>query len=82
MFEIIISSYGYINLLADIGMPIIIEKGFWDDMFPLKGGGHVHLRLNFVLTAEERKRIEAMVSMFHILQVLLTSLSWQFLCRE
>jgi hypothetical protein len=45
---------------TDIGTPIIIEKGFWDDLFPLKGGGHVHLRLNFVLTAEERKRIEAM----------------------
>lgn len=45
---------------TDIGTPFIIEKGFWDDLFPLKGGGHVHLRLNFVLTAEERKRIEAM----------------------
>lgn len=45
---------------TDIGTPIIIEKGFWDDLFPLKGGGHVHLRLNFLLTAEERKKIEAM----------------------
>lgn len=45
---------------TDIGTTIIIEKGFWDDLFPLKGGGHVHLRLNFLLTAEERKKIEAM----------------------
>ena len=55
MFEKILSSYGYLNLLADIGTPFIIEKGFWDDLFPLKGGGHVHLRLNFVSTEDERK---------------------------
>lgn len=56
----LVDSKGNTISQSDIGTPIIIEKGFWDDLFPLKGGGHVHLRLNFVLTAEERKRIEAM----------------------
>ena len=61
MFEKIISSYEYINLLVDIGTLFIIEKGLWDDIFPLKGGGHVHIRLNFVWTEDEQKIIEAMV---------------------
>eukprot|EP01018_Ginkgo_biloba_P021638 Gb_11810 [translate_table: standard] len=45
---------------TDIGTPSIVEKGYWDELFPLKCGGHIHLRLSFVLTEEERKRIEAM----------------------
>ena len=80
MFEKIISSYEYINLLADIGTLFIIEKGFSDDIFPLKGHGHVHIRLNFVSTEDERKLIEAMVSICHILEVFLRSLSWHPLC--
>ncbi|KAH9327207.1 hypothetical protein KI387_007385, partial [Taxus chinensis] len=45
---------------TEIGTPIIVEKGSLDELFPLKGGGCVHLRLSFVLTLEERIRIEAM----------------------
>ena len=55
MFEKLISSYEYINLLEGIGTLFIIEKGFWDDIFSLKGGGHVHLGLNFVSTKYEQK---------------------------
>ncbi|GAB4853799.1 hypothetical protein Ancab_017993 [Ancistrocladus abbreviatus] len=39
---------------------LIVEKGFWDDLFPLEGGGHIHMRLLFVLSEEERNRIHIM----------------------
>ncbi|XP_049934511.1 uncharacterized protein LOC116256830 isoform X2 [Nymphaea colorata] len=45
---------------ADIRSHSIIEKGLWDDMFPLKGGGSVHLKLQFVLSDAEQQRIRAM----------------------
>ncbi|KAF3781734.1 hypothetical protein EJ110_NYTH36056 [Nymphaea thermarum] len=45
---------------ADIISHSIIEKGLWDDMFPLKGGGSVHLKLQFVLSDAEQQRIRAM----------------------
>ncbi|GLJ05154.1 hypothetical protein SUGI_0012320 [Cryptomeria japonica] len=45
---------------TEIGTPIIVEKGSLEEIFPLKGGGCVHLRLSFVLTLEERMKIEAM----------------------
>lgn len=40
---------------------LVVEKGLWDDIFSLEGGGHVHLRLQFVLTEDERYRIRIMV---------------------
>ncbi|KAM7519608.1 hypothetical protein LguiB_018570 [Lonicera macranthoides] len=43
-----------------IGTTSIVEKGLWDDLFPLEGGGHVHLRLQFILSKEERDRIRIM----------------------
>jgi hypothetical protein len=39
----------------------IVEKGLWDDLFPLEGGGHVHMKLQFILSEEERNRIRMMV---------------------
>ncbi|KAL9254494.1 hypothetical protein AKJ16_DCAP03461 [Drosera capensis] len=39
---------------------LIVEKGTWDDMFPLEGGGQVHMRLIFLLNVEERQRIRKM----------------------
>ncbi|GMH04072.1 hypothetical protein Nepgr_005911 [Nepenthes gracilis] len=36
---------------------LIVEKGFWDDLFPFEGGGHLHMRLLFILSEEERNRI-------------------------
>ncbi|XP_039121789.1 uncharacterized protein LOC120258441 isoform X2 [Dioscorea cayenensis subsp. rotundata] len=38
----------------------VVEKGIWDDLFPLKGGGHVHMRVQFSLNEEERLRIRHM----------------------
>ncbi|CAN6442008.1 unnamed protein product [Victoria cruziana] len=45
---------------TDIKIHSIIEKGMWDDMFPLEGGGLVHLKLQFLLTDAERQRIQTM----------------------
>ncbi|PWA34752.1 hypothetical protein CTI12_AA616150 [Artemisia annua] len=39
----------------------IIEKGTWDDLFPIEGGGLLHMKLQFVLSDEERNRIRLMV---------------------
>ncbi|XP_030490774.2 uncharacterized protein LOC115707077 isoform X3 [Cannabis sativa] len=45
---------------AGVETKSIVEKGLWDDFFPLKGGGHVHMRLQFVLNEDERNRIRMM----------------------
>ncbi|KAK6151938.1 hypothetical protein DH2020_014573 [Rehmannia glutinosa] len=45
---------------ADIRTMQIIEKGCWDEVFSMDGGGHVHLKLQFVLSEEERNRIRIM----------------------
>ncbi|KAL0426901.1 UNVERIFIED_CONTAM: hypothetical protein Slati_2864900 [Sesamum latifolium] len=37
----------------------IIEKGSWDEVFSINGGGHVHMKLQFILSDEERKRIRS-----------------------
>ncbi|KAJ6698890.1 hypothetical protein OIU79_012219 [Salix purpurea] len=39
---------------------LVIEKGIWDDTFPLEGGGHVRMKLQFVLSEEDRHRIRLM----------------------
>lgn len=39
----------------------IVEKGIWDDLFPLEEGGHVHMKLQFSLSEEERHRIRGVV---------------------
>lgn len=39
----------------------IVEKGIWDDFFPLEEGGHVHMTLQFSLSEEERNRIRGVV---------------------
>ncbi|XP_028089029.1 uncharacterized protein LOC114289482 isoform X7 [Camellia sinensis] len=38
----------------------VVEKGSWDEFLPLEGGGHVHMKLQFVLSEEERSRIRIM----------------------
>ncbi|KAK9705425.1 hypothetical protein RND81_07G056000 [Saponaria officinalis] len=45
---------------TDVESRSIVEKCMWDDIFPLQGGGHVHMRLHFILTEEEQKRICSM----------------------
>lgn len=47
--------------IAAIEIPSIIEKGSRDEIVKLEGGGRIHLRMSFVLTDEERKKIETMV---------------------
>uniref|UniRef100_F6HGW5 Uncharacterized protein n=1 Tax=Vitis vinifera TaxID=29760 RepID=F6HGW5_VITVI len=39
---------------------LVVQKGLLDDTFPLKGGGHVHMKLQFILSEEERNRIRIM----------------------
>lgn len=39
----------------------IVEKGIWDDLFPLEEGGHVHMKLRFSLSEEDRNRIRGVV---------------------
>ncbi|XP_073275915.1 uncharacterized protein [Primulina huaijiensis] len=50
------------NEIAYTGIRIIqiIQKGTWDDVFSLEGGGQVHLKLRFVLNDEEKNRIRVM----------------------
>ncbi|KAL6984667.1 hypothetical protein U1Q18_018046, partial [Sarracenia purpurea var. burkii] len=38
----------------------VVEKGLWDEFLPLGEGGHVHMRLQFVLSEEERNRVRSM----------------------
>ncbi|XP_047271178.1 uncharacterized protein LOC107854809 isoform X6 [Capsicum annuum] len=35
----------------------IVEKGYWDDFFQLEGGHYVHMKLQFILSEDERNRI-------------------------
>ncbi|KAL8503071.1 hypothetical protein ACS0TY_021987 [Phlomoides rotata] len=44
----------------DIRTMQIIEKGDWDEVFAIDGGGNVHMKLRFVLSEEERHRIRLM----------------------
>ncbi|KAG6424103.1 hypothetical protein SASPL_114515 [Salvia splendens] len=44
----------------DIRTMQIIEKGSWDEVFSINGGGHVHLKLDFTLSQDERNRIRVM----------------------
>ncbi|TYI17264.1 hypothetical protein ES332_A07G011400v1 [Gossypium tomentosum] len=39
---------------------LVVEKGVWDNIFSLEGGWHVHMKLQFVLSEEERQRIRVM----------------------
>ncbi|KAB1209317.1 Glutamate-rich WD repeat-containing protein 1 [Morella rubra] len=42
---------------AGIETKSIVEKALWDDLFPLQGGGQVHMKLQFVLSEEEQNRV-------------------------
>ncbi|XP_045789926.1 nucleolar protein dao-5 isoform X2 [Trifolium pratense] len=44
---------------AGVHIRLILEKGVWEDMFPL-GEGQLHLKLQVVLSDEERDRIRMM----------------------
>lgn len=46
---------------AGIETKSIVEKALWDDLFPLQGGGQVHMKLQFVLSKEEQNRVRMLV---------------------
>ncbi|PIA64373.1 hypothetical protein AQUCO_00100093v1 [Aquilegia coerulea] len=50
------------NELSQTGIntKLVVEKGFWNDLFPLEGGGYLRMKLQFILSEEERKRIQEM----------------------
>ncbi|KAD2393812.1 hypothetical protein E3N88_40789 [Mikania micrantha] len=48
------------NSVKRIRTMSIIEKGTWDDVFPIEGGGLIHMKLQFFLSEEERNRIRLM----------------------
>ncbi|KAI4377784.1 hypothetical protein MLD38_015362 [Melastoma candidum] len=39
---------------------MVVQKGSWNDSFPLEGGGEMLLKLQFVLSEEEQNRIHMM----------------------
>ncbi|KAL5728795.1 hypothetical protein ACHQM5_001835 [Ranunculus cassubicifolius] len=43
-----------------VNTKLVVEKGVWDDLFPLEGGGHLHMKLQFILSKEDRNRIREM----------------------
>ncbi|XP_038890374.1 uncharacterized protein LOC120079962 isoform X2 [Benincasa hispida] len=45
---------------AGVQAKSIVEKGYWDDLFPLEGGGCVHLQFQFALSEDDRSRIRMM----------------------
>ncbi|XP_018845819.1 uncharacterized protein LOC109009661 isoform X4 [Juglans regia] len=45
---------------AGVETKSIVERGLWDDLFLLEGGGHVQMKLQFVLNEDERNRIRMM----------------------
>ncbi|RDX83115.1 hypothetical protein CR513_35999 [Mucuna pruriens] len=49
------------NEISRTGVQIrlIVEKGVWEDNFPL-GGGHLRLKLQFILSDEERDKIRSL----------------------
>lgn len=46
--------------MAGVQIKLILEKGVLEDNFPL-GGGHLRLKLQFILSDEERDRIRSLV---------------------
>ncbi|GMI94877.1 hypothetical protein HRI_003157000 [Hibiscus trionum] len=44
-----------------IEIRLVVQKGVWDDIFSVEGGGHVHMKLQFLLSEEEHQRIWMMV---------------------
>ncbi|KAG7030484.1 hypothetical protein SDJN02_08831 [Cucurbita argyrosperma subsp. argyrosperma] len=60
---------------AGVQVKSIVEKGYWDDLFPLEGGGRVHLQFQFALSEDDRSRIRMMI--LHILWFMV--MWWDFL---
>ncbi|KAG4990678.1 hypothetical protein JHK87_024135 [Glycine soja] len=54
-----ISHTGSNKQMAGVQIKLILEKGVLEDNFPL-GGGHLRLKLQFILSDEERDRIRSL----------------------
>lgn len=50
--------------MTGVKTTLIVEKGSWDDIFHLEGGGYVHMKLQFILSEDERNRIRNVVLIF------------------
>ncbi|XP_057969150.1 uncharacterized protein LOC131158356 isoform X2 [Malania oleifera] len=50
------------NAISHTGIDtmLVVEKGSWEQIFPFEGGGHVHMKLQFILSEEERNQIRIM----------------------
>lgn len=48
-------------LLTVVQIVSVVERGSWDEFISLEGGGNVHMRLQFVLSEDERNRVRSMV---------------------
>ncbi|CAO2823200.1 unnamed protein product [Amaranthus hypochondriacus] len=56
----ILDAQGKEIAFTDVETRSIVEKGTWDDVFPLKGGGNIRLKLTFNLNQDELNRIRSM----------------------
>lgn len=71
--------------VPEIDTMLVVQKGLLDDTFPLKGGGHVHMKLQFILSEEERNRIRIMVLFlfffslfFPLLSIMMAIFTWAY----
>lgn len=48
-------------MLIDIQTKTVVEKGVWDDVVVLNEIVRVHTKLQFILSADEKRRIQDMV---------------------
>ncbi|XP_024528382.1 uncharacterized protein LOC112345562 isoform X2 [Selaginella moellendorffii] len=56
----LLDSKGDVVARAELETPGIVQKGFQDSFIALKAGGRIHVKVSFVLSEEERRKIEAM----------------------
>lgn len=54
-----------ISTLTEVETSSIVEKGYWDDFFQLEGGHYVHMKLQFILSEDERNRIRNVVILLY-----------------
>lgn len=60
LLVMLLDKNGEIISKNEIDAPSIVEKGSFEVDLVLNGGGNIHLSLSFVLTDEERRRIDVM----------------------
>jgi hypothetical protein len=53
--------YGFLQIITDVNTKAIVELGTMDVVFSLHSGGTIILQLRFLLSDEDRKRVQEMV---------------------